>query len=126
MKNLCVGDVVLCHGHAPTEDKLGFVEEIICEPISRPGFFYEGMYSIYGLQERKDHSVSMDYYFGDYRRSDLEFRNKKMTVDDLMRYSHKFKENRGVMRDIALVIVNLGRKQFRNEGRPDEWGEIQN
>ncbi len=124
--NLEVGDVVVCEGWERCVGKLGFVEEIVMQPDhTKTGTFYAGTYSIYGLEPENKLKYSTDDveekfrkmpYFGDFKGHQLNATGKKMTTKQIMEYAEKFSHNKGVQKDMKIVIANLGRKSGRNEG----------
>ena len=116
-----VGDVVICHSRTRSNDKKGFIEEIIDDPNTSWNRLREsGMYSIYGLTQEKfnkyDEPHVGDYYFGDHLGSELEAAGESMTVEQLKEFRKKLvtPEGDGFAKDIDIVIKNLGRTEGRN------------
>lgn len=114
-----VGDIVICHSWKPTENKKGFIEEIIGMPDpefkDRNSRRSSGRFSVYGLEPAK-FSSDTSYYYGDFIGEDLEPTGDKMTKEDLEKYKLNEPDNLGIKHDIDLVIKNLGRSSGRNEG----------
>lgn len=118
-----VGDMVICHGYEKCEGKKGFIEEIITDPQQRfgSGRFYSGKYSIYGLEAVKWFTGSDSHYYGDFLGENLEPTGDMMSTEDLEKFKQKEPNNKGLQKDIDIVIANLGRKSGRNDGR---WRDI--
>lgn len=112
-----VGDIVICHDWKPIEGKKGFIEEILDDPYTSWNKLREtGCYSIYGL-EKAHFSTADSYYFGDCIGNTLVPTGKSMTVEDLEKYKTLEPNNKGINRDIDIVIINLGRSSGRNPER---------
>ena len=118
LKNiLAVGDVVICHDWQPTNNKLGFVEEIIIDPNqdSWNKLQASGKYSIYGLNQAKFSATGESFYYGDFMGKSLVNTGRKLTVADLEKYlQDKPITDKGIRQDVAKVIRNLGRTSERN------------
>jgi hypothetical protein len=112
-----VGDIVICHGWKPTENKKGFIEEIVTDPHqSFNKLAYSGRYSVYGLEPVKFSSGKPSYYYGDFNGDTLEVTGDFMTKEDLEKYKLNEPDNLGIKHDMDIVIKNLGRTSGRNEG----------
>ncbi len=122
---LKVGDVVICHGWKPTENKKGFIEEIIIDPSGQPRWKAKGQYSVYGL-EQAEFTSGKSYYFGDYLGEDLEPTGESMSKLDLekLKWELDEKNDKGFLNDIDKVVKNLGRERGRNEPQESMWSEV--
>lgn len=110
---LKVGDIVICHGWDKTENKKGFIEEIVSNSDDWRG----GLFSIYGLEPTMFVSGNLSYYYGDHVGNKLEATGEKMNEAKLLEYKVKLSMNNenGHIEDIDKVIKNLGRSSGRNE-----------
>jgi len=112
IQNLAVGDIVVCHGWNKTEGKLGFIEEIIVNSGGK--FKATGQFSVYGLEFATFQDSRPSRYFGDNLGYQLEPNGDKMTKERLEKYAKVEPNNKGIQKDIEIVIKNLGRTSGRN------------
>lgn len=116
-----VGDIVICHDWEPTEGKKGFIEEIVVDPNPRGSFKKYGQFSVYGLEPATFVTSQPDLYYGDYIGENLKATGETMTKEKLIEWQKQEPNNKGIARDVQMVIANLGRESGRNEGR---WRDI--
>ncbi len=112
-----VGEIVYCRTvYERSKNKKGFVEEILKDPRPPYNKFHSGRYSVYGLEQPNGEirSANDGWYFGDYVGAELETTGNFMSVSDLENYKTKFPNNKGVKKDIDIVIKNLKRSSGRN------------
>jgi len=113
--NFKVGDIVICHGWDPVEGKRGFIEEIIRDSFeNRTGRFWLARYSVYGFTKSEFPSGG-SFYYGDFVEDNLESTKEVMTVEKLENFKDMEPDNKGIRKDMDIVIKNLGRESGRNE-----------
>lgn len=107
---LKVGDIVYCRGnYKVTQNRLGFIEEVIDQPRPHERLGRKGLYSIYGLEKPNptDFKSDADWYFGDHAGKDLEFTGKRMTVTAIQEYKRQHEDNSLLQRDMDNVIQEI-------------------
>ncbi len=108
-----VGDIVICHGWGPTENKKGFIEDI--------NKF--GQYSIYGFEEINV-KVGSKLFYGEYFKENLEsYHGLKLDKQKLEIHLNEFVRPKNKIKKIndeyELFVFNGSCKISDSMDKPD-------
>ena len=107
---LKIGDIVYCRGnYEVTQNRIGFIEEVVDQPRPHERLGRKGLYSIYGLEKPNPtgYKSQADWYFGDHAGKDLEPTGNTMTVADIQEYKRQHEDNNLLQRDMDKVIQEM-------------------